>query len=418
MEACVLNTLIGIEIDQSADNTRQENIVCDGYWIHNTTIGYGMKITAKTASEHVMVNCACYYGGYHQQGALGPNTGNGGYVTFVNCQRGGMWGTNASGGTNWVAHCSQGNHEAIDHCSRTEFGRLPEVGTNGWYDPVTAPKAWSSHYAHTGGGGATVGLVIVFGHEIIDNTFGCAGGASFGNLPVCNGVLENVRGFVVGERITGMQLVGSNSFMGADTVWFGGLYELNLFTGYSIGDGAGTAFSGITINTHFRLKNALLCNTGNAGGAFNNGLFWFNQVDMVNGSQATIFGGGSIGGTVCNNLFTFDSEYASGSTALGGGNSGSVLSGNVVARSDTRTGSNGYSNDASVIEYTGAIVPQTVQTAALPWAGNAVALPGGYVLDCDLHFHPRLPAAATRGPYEFNALTPGGIFSQVSAPAA
>lgn len=148
-----------------------ENIVTDGFgatpYVYGTNATYGWQMGATNYNIHALVNCEAYYTGRH---IFGMTANNGVWVT-KNCKGG--YGTNDC--TDWVTFGGTGSPEGYHINPVIAYGKAPSeayADNSVSAGPIVSQgdvSTESTHYCHTGGGGALVALLFFWGASFEDN---------------------------------------------------------------------------------------------------------------------------------------------------------------------------------------------------------------------------------------------------------
>lgn len=159
----------GISIREKASGTVYiDNIVVDGHGADTGTdvarTSYGIGLEIHTSAVAVLNNVESYYNGRHN---IARTTANSGGVFVV---VGAKTGFGTIDNTQYVDYQSSGLGEGIFHNCISRFGKAPSEAYADTFRAVTQGGPSSSLItAHTAGGGAKIGLFIVYGMDLQDN---------------------------------------------------------------------------------------------------------------------------------------------------------------------------------------------------------------------------------------------------------
>lgn len=385
LEACPRGTVWGVYVN-GADKIRLQNLRFDGFGLTWLEAAYGVHVGTVSGKEAVLVNVEVYRTGYHAIGHLGVSTTGDGIATFIGCKAGYCAAFGVP--TVYISHSVGGGHETIFHDCEATYGALPD---STWY-PASS-RYGQSIYAHSSG---TIGLVIAYDCLVANNAFGAAESCTFNNLPTAT-TLEAVRGFVVGERTPGFQTVGYYNVCLANMAKVNCYYELkpDSLSNQCL---MNAQCSGWIINTTYLIDAANQTASDFAlynPAAPHSPQFWHCHLEAFNNNASW----GSLipwkdPATDAPNARMFNSIFqARGSFPAGCKpnfvNSSANIGGNAYFGMLTYTGTGGYDNDPGRVDLPVRAAP-AAPTSVSALYRTGVALPGGYRVEYDQRWRPRL----------------------------
>jgi hypothetical protein len=281
LEAVASNTIDGIIVTGNGcriNNIRHDGAASDPTNPH-TPQSYQFKSAVTGSSVAAFTGCEGYYGGTHiiASYTTGPA---GGSTLFQQCSAGFCLRNVPTGETSFNTYASNGNQISIFKDCTVVAGTLP-TGVAAWL-----PQG-RSLYGHTGGAGATVGLVIVDRLTTLDSAFTAGGLTSIGDTPACLYSPESCRVFVIEERHTGRSLT-TLPFVGM--CWINCEYDLtpNDLFGQSFFAAGNTSqtFDGFVFNCILKINLINQSSTSvrslfNALGTLNHYFWLHNRIDVA-----------------------------------------------------------------------------------------------------------------------------------------
>lgn len=410
LEAAADNSVIGVDV-QNVDGFRMRGIRVEGYGA-SASNAYTIKIANSNLMVAIIENCEAYYGGYHLMGHNEGQTGvTGGVCIFSNCRVGLAYKGGA--GACWVSHNGPGGQETVWHCCEAAYGAVPE---SSWYT-ATVLRYGSPIYGHTGGGSAKIGLAISYGMHIANNSFGCESGAQFSgpDSPAAT-TLEDVRIFIIGEQMLGVQPCGTMNFGIANHAWINCEYHLTLMTGVALQN---VPIRGWLINCKMTVeKSGLFTNNGAQGEHYPR--IWHCRMSfpkptwhtMFYGTTASQLAGTTPAPSIFNSIVMFDPQVSTGTAAINTRNYADNLGGNAyfaMYRYTTGGGDEGYSADTLAVRLTNPPAEGVEPDSASPLFGAGTTLPGEYTVEHDMYWRTR-PSPPSVGPLD-------GLSTVVTAPS-
>jgi len=409
LEACADNSnpafLVG-----NADKVRIRNIRVDGFGCSATAGSYGIKVQNSgpggVLKTTVVENCEVFYSGNH---CFGHNEGasgvSGGSCVFLYCRAG--LGYNGGSGTCFVSHNGNGGQETIWHCCEATYGALPQISRG--YNATTLPRKGTAIFGHSGGGTFKVGLAVVFGLQVYNNPFGCEVGARLNgdNIPDAS-TLEEVRVFV-NEEMVGNQPCGVLNLGVKNHAFLNCNWHVQVMSGISNQIPQDSTCTGWLINCSLTLeKSNVVWNQGASGPHFFR--WWHGLVRVIQpvagvSSMMTISAAQQSGATAApsfvNSVLAMD-PIGGITTRIDTRNNSANLSGNAYAGIlgyTTSGSSQGYDADTVAVQLGDPPSLFLIPDATSSLFRTGAAIPGGYEVEYDAHWLPRLNTSApTIGP--------------------
>lgn len=394
------NQNAGIDLELNCDACLVQNIRSDGFGCSATGTPYNVRCAGNPFTEAVLDGVQAYCGGIHAIGALGANNGHDEIVTMVNCRAG--YTCPLSGESVYVGY-SGGAHERNFWNCVAARGTLP---ADSWYP--AAPKRAQGFFGH--GNPANPCKLIIFDKcSTPNNPFGAIGACEFNpNDAPAASRLEDVRVFVIDERVQGFGQGMISKSHHLNTAYINGIYEFtNDFTSaLMVGDQCG----GWSWNNTF----ALDCAVPGGGTIFNyppphSPQFWYDLFLFLNtsgssGGQLFSQRDASTDAPTASLINSIIASLGSGSySAVNLLNDGlHVLANaywNITTVNDVSSTRRGYSNDPAKVVLSSAPSEGYTPVPGDPFHRAGRPLPGGYMLAYDQLWRPRGPGnAPTIGP--------------------
>jgi len=418
---------ITLNTGASQDNVRIENIRIDGWGCNEVDACYGMELTTNgTDDEVVVVDCDCYYSGYHCFGGIAVN---GSIVfTMVNCRCGYMadkGGASAGGETDYVMFgANAGNSEVIFYNCQAQWGTRP---TDTWAKWTTGsnvpPSARGQDFENHYGSGGLVDAIFIkykcttgyYGAQMWNPS--ASAGPSGSWMPQFNStptgpaptLITDLRCFdvdsvvlspvcqsgmamsqttcaCINARVKSLAYMSSANFLGDGGYLFNCDVELD---------------TGTQKNVSTNVAGAIALFSGSVPGVYANNNF--RIIDRVTNASTQVFANANSHSIWVNNTVSFEASIYTGypwpssytNYAINADNSATYDNGNMYSGIGLISGTGGIDSEGNMLiyPYTATSTPPTPDSPAYR-SGTAYAL--GY----DSNWQPRNTAAPSRGPME------------------
>lgn len=409
LEAVADNTGAGILIN-NVDGIRVRNISIHGFGCSATAGSYGLKVQNSSLKIAVVEHCEVFYSGDHCMGHNeGASSTAGGICVFYNCRAG--LGYNGGSGVGWVTHNGNGDQETIWHGCEAAYGALPQTS---WYNATTRPRTGTAIYGHTGGTPYKIGLAIVYGLEIYNNSYGCEVGARFNNSDSVSATgIEDARVFV-NETMLGNQPCGILNMGLQNHVFINCNYHVQVMSGISNQIPQDATCSGWLLNTSLTIERANVVWNSGANGP-HSFKWWHGLVRVIQpvtgvstmmAISAAQAAGTASAPSFVNTILAMD-PISGITTRVNTRNHLDNLKGNAYAGVlgySTSGSDQGYDADTSAVQLGAAPSMGIHPEQSSPLYRVGVALPGGYKLEYDQDWDARNLTAPSIGPQtELNA---------------